>query len=132
MRRYTRSLTQIKTRIVEKAEPIGSTEVLAIPEKPSAMYDRLKFATLDVDGEDGAVVLAYMADKPELVSWAFPSETVAHLPFSEPPSKRCSAHCLLCYSTTLLPNSHSSSGSSGGHYPRPMEIDQRPQDTTLS
>ena len=70
-RRYTRALSQINTRMVDKPELIGGTEVSTTPEKTSAMYERLRFATLDVDGDDGAVVLAYMADKPELVSYAF-------------------------------------------------------------
>ncbi|ORX38430.1 putative suppressor of action mutation 2-like protein [Kockovaella imperatae] len=62
MRRYTRALGQIKVRTVEKPETFGSSDVGAANGKSSSRYDRLRYANLDVEGEEGSVVLAYMAD----------------------------------------------------------------------
>lgn len=75
MRRYARALSQIKLRTVEKSDLIGvvSTEAAqAVLDKTSEgvkqAYDRLKYANLNLEGESGSVILAYMADEKELVS----------------------------------------------------------------
>ncbi|OCF57526.1 hypothetical protein L486_04984 [Kwoniella mangroviensis CBS 10435] len=57
-RRYARSLGMIKSRINEKQELIGNSS--SNMEKPE---DRLRFKDLDVEGEDAAVILGYMADE---------------------------------------------------------------------
>ncbi|OCF31559.1 hypothetical protein I317_07308 [Kwoniella heveanensis CBS 569] len=69
VRRYARSLGVIKTRTIEKADLIGavtSDAAQAVFNKSAPAqkqaYDRLKFKDLDIEGEDGAVVLGYMAD----------------------------------------------------------------------
>lgn len=74
MRRYARSLGQIKARTTEKSELIGvvsSEAAQAVLNKTPAgvrqAYERLKYADLDVEGEAGSVVLAYMADEKEFV-----------------------------------------------------------------
>ncbi|WVQ68345.1 uncharacterized protein L199_006552 [Kwoniella botswanensis] len=77
-RRYARSLGMIKSRINERQELIGSLNNSDITaqnilmngqqkgnsssnmEKPE---DRLRFKDLDVEGEDAAVILGYMADE---------------------------------------------------------------------
>ncbi|WVQ95034.1 hypothetical protein IAU59_002126 [Kwoniella sp. CBS 9459] len=68
-RRYARSLGTIKARTIEKADLIGSvtTDAAQAVLNKSApaqkqTYERLKFKDLDVEGEDAAVVLGYMAD----------------------------------------------------------------------
>jgi hypothetical protein len=69
-RRYTRALGVIKARTVEKTELIGTT--ITTPENGyRAIYDRLKYASLDVEGEGGAL-LAYMADDKDIVSGTGP------------------------------------------------------------
>ncbi|WVF67447.1 hypothetical protein IAT40_002203 [Kwoniella sp. CBS 6097] len=69
VRRYARSLGAIKARTIEKADLIGSVTsdaAQAVLNKSAPTqkqtYERLKFKDLDVEGEDGAVVLGYMAD----------------------------------------------------------------------
>lgn len=73
MRRYARALTQIRTRVVEKPDLVGvvSAEEAAAaagktPQAIKQMYSRLQFAELDIEGDSGAVILAYMADDKEL------------------------------------------------------------------
>ncbi|KAL1413576.1 Vacuolar protein sorting-associated protein 52 [Vanrija albida] len=76
LRRYARALGQIRLRTPEKPDLIGtpsSEEVAAIaaaggktPPGIKAAYDRLRFADLDVEGQAGAVILAYQADDKEL------------------------------------------------------------------
>lgn len=73
MRRYARALTQVRARVVEKHELVGvvsSEEAAASTGKTLAsvkqMYERLQFADLDIDGDAGAVILAYMVDDKEL------------------------------------------------------------------
>jgi hypothetical protein len=65
-RRYTRSLSVIKARRVEKTELIGSTLQEVGKGGYAAVYERLKYANVDVEGEGGAL-LAYMADDKDLV-----------------------------------------------------------------
>jgi hypothetical protein len=69
-RRYTRALGVIKARTVDKTELIGTTSVTADTGATGGykvLYDRLKYANVDVEGEGGAL-LAYMADDKDLVS----------------------------------------------------------------
>jgi hypothetical protein len=66
-RRYTRALGVIKARKVEKTELLGLTVGEVGKEGYKAVYERLKYSNVDVDGEGGAI-LAYMADDKELVS----------------------------------------------------------------
>ena len=66
-RRYTRALGVIKARKVEKTELLGLTIGEVGKEGYKAVYERLKYSNVDVDGEGGAI-LAYMADNKELVS----------------------------------------------------------------
>ncbi|WVR09528.1 hypothetical protein IAU60_006596 [Kwoniella sp. DSM 27419] len=69
-RRYARALGVIKARTVEKANLIGvvsSEAAQAVLNNTSAQSqrhtrERLKFKDLDVEGEEGAVVLGYEAD----------------------------------------------------------------------
>jgi hypothetical protein len=75
MRRYARALGTIKNRTVEKTELIGvvsSEAAQAVLNKTpigtSQTYERLKYADLDLEGEAGSVVLAYMADEKDFVS----------------------------------------------------------------
>ena len=65
-RRYTRALGVIKGRKVEKTELLGLTAGEVGKEGYKAVYERLKYSNVDIDGEGGAV-LAYMADDKELV-----------------------------------------------------------------
>ncbi|ORY35497.1 putative suppressor of action mutation 2-like protein [Naematelia encephala] len=72
MRRYARALGQIKARTPEKSELIGivsSEEAkVSVDNTPAGIrqaYDRLRYAELDVEGEAGSVVLAYMLDDKE-------------------------------------------------------------------
>ena len=65
MRRYARALGQIKARTAEKSDLIGVVSGEAVS---NGAYDRLKYAGLDVEGEAGSVVLAYMADDSSFVS----------------------------------------------------------------
>jgi len=65
-RRYTRSLGVIKARKVEKTELLGATTVEVGKGGYAEVYERLKYANVDVEGEGGAL-LAYMADDKELV-----------------------------------------------------------------
>lgn len=74
MRRYARALGTIKARTVEKSELIGvvsSEAAQAVLNKTPAgvrqAYERLQYADLDVEGEAGSVVLAYMADDKDFV-----------------------------------------------------------------
>lgn len=76
MRRYARALAQIKARTVEKSELIGvvsSEAAQAVLNKTPVgvkqAYERLQYADLDVEGEAGSVVLAYMADEKDFVSY---------------------------------------------------------------
>ena len=69
MRRYARALGQINARTVEKAELIGvvSSEAAAAvlnktPPGVKQAYERLKYANLDIEGDQGAVILAYNVD----------------------------------------------------------------------
>lgn len=78
MRRYARALAQIRARTVEKAVPLG----VVLPDAQSTnasdgaagasaqrqAYDRLQYADLNVEGEAGQLILAYMADEKDLVS----------------------------------------------------------------
>jgi len=66
-RRYTRALGVIKARKVEKTELLGLTVGAVGKEGYKAVYERLKYSNVDIDGEGGAI-LAYMADDKELVS----------------------------------------------------------------
>lgn len=75
MRRYARALGVIRARTVDKSELIGvvsSEAAQAVLNKTPAgvaqAYERLRYADLDVDGEAGSVVLAYMADDKDFVS----------------------------------------------------------------
>ena len=75
MRRYVRALGVIKARTVERSDLLGvvsSEAAQAVLSKTPVgiqqAYERLKYAELDVDGEAGAVVLAYMADDKDFVS----------------------------------------------------------------
>ena len=75
MRRYARALGTIKSRTVEKSDLIGvvSSEAAqaALNKTPTGVsqaYDRLRYAELDMEGEAGSVVLAYMADEKDFVS----------------------------------------------------------------
>lgn len=75
MRRYARALGMIKSRTTEKLDLIGTvssdaaqTPIEKTPPGVQQAYERLKYADLDVDGEAGRVVLAYMADDKEFVS----------------------------------------------------------------
>jgi hypothetical protein len=70
LRRYTRSLGVIKGRTVEKTELIGSGTSDIGASGYKEVYERLKYAELDVDDEGGAI-LAYMADEKEYVSDGF-------------------------------------------------------------
>ena len=81
MRRYARALGQIKARTTEKSEMIGvvsSDAAQAVlnktPPGVQQAYDRLRYADLDIEGESGAVVLAYMVDDKEFVSGLSTSE----------------------------------------------------------
>jgi hypothetical protein len=65
-RRYTRALGVIKARKVEKTELLGLTVGEVGKEGYKAVYERLKYSNIDIDGEGGAI-LAYMADDKELV-----------------------------------------------------------------
>jgi hypothetical protein len=74
MRRYTRALGVIRARTVEKVELMGVISTEAARDVLSGsmgglqgVYDRLKYAELDSEGDAG-VVLAYMADEKEYVS----------------------------------------------------------------
>lgn len=78
MRRYARALAQIRARTVEKAVPLG----VVVPDAQATnapkgaigtsaqrqAYDRLQYADLNVEGEAGQLILAYMADDKDLVS----------------------------------------------------------------
>lgn len=82
MRRYVRALSTIRVRTPEKPELIGvvSTEEAAAPvdKTPSnakQMYSRLKFAELNMEGDEGAVVLAYMMDNKEAVGRSLRTST---------------------------------------------------------
>ena len=75
MRRYARALGQIKSRTVEKSELIGvvsSEAAQAVlnktPTGVNQAYERLRYAELDVEGDAGSVVLAYMVDDKDFVS----------------------------------------------------------------
>jgi hypothetical protein len=59
-RRYTRALGVIKTEL------LGLTVGEVGKEGYKAVYERLKYSNIDIDGEGGAI-LAYMADDKELV-----------------------------------------------------------------
>lgn len=78
MRRYARALTLIRARtpqttdligVVSSDEAAAATSGTKTPKSVREVYDRLVYADLDIDGNEGAVVLAYMADDKELVSW---------------------------------------------------------------
>lgn len=67
LRRYTRALGVIKARTVEKTELIGSATSEVGVNGYKEVYERLKYAELDVDDEGGAI-LAYRADEKDYVS----------------------------------------------------------------
>lgn len=67
LRRYTRALALIKARTVEKTELIGSATSEVGVNGFKEVYERLKYADIDVDDEGGAI-LAYMADDKDYVS----------------------------------------------------------------
>lgn len=74
VRRYARALGQIRARSQLKEELIGTVTAAdeaasgKTPPAIKAMYDRLEFADIDVEGDVGAVILAYQADDVKLVS----------------------------------------------------------------
>lgn len=74
VRRYARALGQIRARSQVKEELIGTVTAAdeagadKTPASIKAMYDRLDFAEMDTEGDAGAVILAYQADDPKLVS----------------------------------------------------------------
>lgn len=118
LRRYARALGQIRLRTPDKPDLIAvpsSEEVAAAgaaggktPPGVKAAYERLRFADLDVEGQAGAVILAYQADDKEMVS----VESGLTLTCRLRPSKHCSAPSASCFSTTRQPNSPSLCGSS--------------------
>lgn len=116
MRRYARALTTIRLRTPQTPDLIGvvSSEAAAATKTPDSVregYKRLAYADLDMD--DGAVVLAYMADDKELVSEQY-------LIFADNrlfPSKRSSGPSASCSSTTHLPSSPSLCASSRAQLP---------------
>nr|ODN91891.1 hypothetical protein L203_01145 [Cryptococcus depauperatus CBS 7841] len=65
MRRYTRSLTQIRQRTVDKVDPIGYVAAESMSSGPEEeirrVYERLEFANL----EEGGVILSFNADDKE-------------------------------------------------------------------
>nr|ODN91686.1 hypothetical protein L204_05674 [Cryptococcus depauperatus CBS 7855] len=65
MRRYTRSLTQIRQRTVDKVDPIGYVAAESMSSGPEEeirrAYERLEFANL----EEGGVILSFNADDKE-------------------------------------------------------------------
>lgn len=75
MRRYARALSTIRARTPEKPELIGvvSAEEAAAPvdrtpQSAKQTYAKLKFAELNMEDDEGAVVLAYTMDNKETVS----------------------------------------------------------------
>jgi hypothetical protein len=77
MRRYARTLTQVRLRTPQTPDLIGvvfADEVAAaavVTKTPDAIkeqYEHLMYADLDIDSDEGAVILAYMADDKDLVS----------------------------------------------------------------
>lgn len=80
MRRYTRALSTIRARTPEKLELIGvvSAEEAAepvdrTPQSAKQTYGKLKFAELNMEDDEGAVVLAYTMDNKETVSLLGPA-----------------------------------------------------------
>jgi len=77
MRRYARALSTVRVRTPQTPDLIGvvsSEEAAAAatasktPDAVREQYERLVYADLDIEGDDGAVILAYMADDKDLVS----------------------------------------------------------------
>lgn len=101
-RRYTRALGVIKGRKVEKTELLGLTAGEVGKEGYKAVYERLKYSNVDIDGEGGAI-LAYMADDKELVGSPDPRKAGAD--YRSYRSKLSSALSTWFYSIMPLQNS---------------------------
>ena len=89
---------------MEKTELLGLTVGEVGKEGYKAVYERLKYSNIDIDGEGGAI-LAYMADDKELVSHSNSREVGADDRSYR--SKLSSDPSASYYSITPLQNSHS-------------------------
>lgn len=116
MRRYARALGQIKSRTFEKSDPIGvvSSEAAqavleGTPDGVQQAYERLGYANLDLEGQFGAVVLAYMADDKDYVSEALRADIDG---YSGHQWRLYFARSVWCWSTMRLQSTHLSYASS--------------------